>query len=172
MSKDDFCSLFLLNRPQRRIVVLDTFNFHLRKMKRVRHETLTTTAPNKKLKTDKKKKKKKKKSKSKDTIKESIKQLESSKSSKSSGGIEDIFGTLATTKAVREKKRKKEAKRAERRARVEAEELDKLAPRRDADSGLNVYTEDQLTRMNGGSLTSNKQGGNTALCPFDCNCCF
>ena len=82
--------------------------------------------------------------------------------------IDDIFGNFQANKEIREKKRQKEAKKAARRARVEAEELDKLQPRKDKDSGFNVYTEDQLSILNG----SNKHGGNTALCPFDCNCCF
>ena len=89
-------------------------------------------------------------------------------SSGGGGGIDDIFGALQTNKEAREKKRKVEAKRAERRARVEAEERVKLQPRRDADSGFNVYTEQQLSILNG----SSKNGGNTELCPFDCNCCF
>ena len=125
-------------------------------------------------KKEKKKKKKKKKNKNKNKNKTHTEETQLTLSSTTTAsavattGIDDIFGTLQATKAKREKKRKKEAKRAERRARVEDEEFTKLRPRRDADTGLNVYTEDQLSILNG----SSKNGGNTVHCPFDCNCCF
>ncbi|CBK22111.2 uncharacterized protein [Blastocystis hominis] len=35
--------------------------------------------------------------------------------------------------------------------------------RYDAETGLKIYREDQLNLG---------KGGNTPLCPFDCDCCF
>ncbi|KAG1881825.1 hypothetical protein C8R48DRAFT_682398 [Suillus tomentosus] len=37
-------------------------------------------------------------------------------------------------------------------------------PRRKTDDGLNIYKEDELGISN--------TGGDTPLCPFDCECCF
>ncbi|KAG2159571.1 uncharacterized protein EDB93DRAFT_1110995 [Suillus bovinus] len=37
-------------------------------------------------------------------------------------------------------------------------------PRRKTDDGLNIYKEDELGISN--------DGGDTPLCPFDCECCF
>ncbi|KAG1826100.1 uncharacterized protein BJ212DRAFT_323961 [Suillus subaureus] len=38
------------------------------------------------------------------------------------------------------------------------------APRRKTDDGFNIYKEDELGISN--------TGGDTSLCPFDCECCF
>ena len=82
------------------------------------------------------------------------------------GGIDDIFGAYQANKKERVKKREREAAKKARQQQSYAEERSKiLVPVRvDADTGFNVYTEEQL-----GIST---KGGDTPLCPFDCQCCF
>ena len=80
----------------------------------------------------------------------------------------------------REKEAKKKAKKEERMKKLEFEAINEMKAvnggihgreaclcidpiRIDKETGLKVYREDQLNLG---------KGGNTPLCPFDCDCCF
>ena len=80
----------------------------------------------------------------------------------------------------REKEAKKKAKKEERMKKMEFEAINEMKAvnggindtkahysvdpiRIDKETGLKVYREDQLNLG---------KGGNTPLCPFDCDCCF
>lgn len=93
--------------------------------------------------------------------------------------IDDIFGKLKTTKEARAAATKKEQ--------AEDEALQRLLQRASAKSGNNSvalrsqnanrdpnrkYTEDGLPIYTPAELGLSNKGGDTDLCPFDCNCCF
>jgi hypothetical protein len=93
--------------------------------------------------------------------------------------IDDIFGTLKTTKEAK--------KAAEKHKQEEDEALQRLlqrAAQNSANSSVALrtanakkdpnrrYTEDGLPIYTTSELGLSNKGGDTDLCPFDCDCCF
>lgn len=143
-------------------------DFNLDKQHKKRHKKDKKDKKNKKDRKEKKKKDKKNKKHKKEKEKDTNSGIKAVGATKSlGGGIDDIFGSYQAKKKERvEAKEKAEAKKA-RRDRMEAEERAKvLVPLRvDPDTGFNVYSEAQLG-------IDYSRGGDTPLCPFDCQCCF
>jgi hypothetical protein len=87
--------------------------------------------------------------------------------------IEDIFVDLkkrkleAAEREAEELEHERKRKAARKQDREESDTMNPIGV--DADSGLNVYSLDTLRKNNGGAPG---EGGGTALCPFDCKCCY
>ena len=76
--------------------------------------------------------------------------------------IDDIFSNARNLKKNKEKKRREKSKKKERNLKMIRPDSPK--PVRFTDDGLPIYTEE--------SLKVGLSGGDTELCPFDCDCCF
>ncbi len=75
--------------------------------------------------------------------------------------IEDIFNLIKKSKEVKKEEKKPEVKKVANKKKKTEERRGGL--RQKTDEGWNIYKEDELKL---------DQGKDTALCPFDCECCF
>lgn len=95
--------------------------------------------------------------------------------------LDSVFQKAKETKEKNKKKKEKEEKREQMRIKKEFEAINEMKTANgglylismwiiyidpigyDEESGMKIYREDQLNLG---------KGGNTPLCPFDCDCCF
>lgn len=93
--------------------------------------------------------------------------------------LDSVFQKAKETKEKNKKKKEKEEKKEQQRIRREFDAINEMKTANggricindfqldpigyDEESGMKVYREDQLNLG---------KGGNTPLCPFDCDCCF
>jgi len=93
---------------------------------------------------------------------------------KKTNEIDDIFSSKKRKKPEKEKvgageekneKPKKMKKKNKSKAPRESEDAPGSKPRRRTNDGLAIYSAEELG-------FNNQNAGGTALCPFDCSCCF
>lgn len=95
--------------------------------------------------------------------------------------LDSVFKKAKETKEKNKKKKEKEEKREQMRIKKEFEAINEMKTANggkqwicnwilhvdpigyDEETGMKIYREDQLNLG---------KGGNTPLCPFDCDCCF
>ncbi|KAK8817932.1 hypothetical protein WA556_002349 [Blastocystis sp. ATCC 50177/Nand II] len=115
------------------------------------------------------KKDKKKKEKVELTATKASPAVASKKASDLKSSLDSLFKEAKETKEKNEKKKEKELKKEKIRMRKEFEAINEMKATHgdpigyDEESGMKIYREDQLNIG---------KGGNTPLCPFDCDCCF
>ena len=80
---------------------------------------------------------------------------------KKANDIDDIFSQLKTKPRKKDIEQQKEEER-QKRKQMKKEENKKI---RRTEEGYRIYTLEEL------GLDKNQYGGNTPLCPFDCDCC-